>query len=318
MLTSLKKTIDGRFESWLKRRVPQSSRHQLSSKNIFIFPSGFGFSYLALVILIFLLGTNYQNNIIVLFSYLMLSLFLTCMFATFNNMAKLSLEFVNAPLLEANKKGNVTFKALSANAKQGIRASFREQSQSIAFDLHDQEHTTIEIPVEVNERGEHIAQRVKLYSRYPLGLFNCWSYLAYPIQLIVFPEPIEPSMANFSNSLEEAEQGKGRQVKQSDEFYQFKAYEQGMPLTHVAWKQVAKGGDWQVRENQSLSGNDDWITLDSVEAGHIEAKLAKMTYLVIDKTRKGHAFGFRLGETILAVQSGEQHLQACLTAIARY
>ena len=77
------------FERWLARRIPSQQEHQLNSRNIMIYPTRFGLAYLGFVVLVFLLGTNYQNNIILLFSYLLASLFISVMLHSFYNFSQL-------------------------------------------------------------------------------------------------------------------------------------------------------------------------------------------------------------------------------------
>jgi hypothetical protein len=88
---TLKSYFNKRFDHWLSRRVPSSFEHLLTSRNIFIMPTKFGFSYLFFVVLLFLLGTNYQNNTILLLSYLLASLFITVMLHSFFNLARLKI-----------------------------------------------------------------------------------------------------------------------------------------------------------------------------------------------------------------------------------
>ena len=70
-IKQLKVFFKNNFNRWLAKRIPSQKEHRLNSSNILIYPTRFGLGYLAIVMLIFLLGTNYQNNIILLLSYLM-------------------------------------------------------------------------------------------------------------------------------------------------------------------------------------------------------------------------------------------------------
>ena len=61
--------------NWLNKRIPAATRFSLNHKNIFIFPSRFGGLYLFLCLGLFILGTNYQNNLMILLCYFLVSLF---------------------------------------------------------------------------------------------------------------------------------------------------------------------------------------------------------------------------------------------------
>ena len=64
------------IRKWLDKRIPAANEFQLSHRSIFIFPAKFGALFLALCALLFLLGTNYQNNLMLLLCYFLVALFL--------------------------------------------------------------------------------------------------------------------------------------------------------------------------------------------------------------------------------------------------
>ena len=66
-----------RAARWLARRIPPASRLTLGYRNLFILPSRLGYQYLLLLGALFVLGTNYQNNLVLALAYLLLSLFIT-------------------------------------------------------------------------------------------------------------------------------------------------------------------------------------------------------------------------------------------------
>ena len=72
---------------WLQRRIPVLDEVRLHRHNIFILPSRFGLSFGLLNILLFVLGVNYQNNLVILLSSFCFSLFMTTMLLCYQNMA---------------------------------------------------------------------------------------------------------------------------------------------------------------------------------------------------------------------------------------
>jgi len=89
----IKGWADQRFFNFVDKRVPPGSSHGLNRKNLYTFPTPMGFAYLLLGLLIWLLGTNYQNNLILSLSYLMLSLFVVVILHSYFNLAGLIIEF---------------------------------------------------------------------------------------------------------------------------------------------------------------------------------------------------------------------------------
>ena len=75
--------------NWLNRRVPPATALTLSRRNLFIFPTRTGGWYLVLTLAIFLLGSNYENNLVLALSYLLFSLFVVSMHYCHFNVSRL-------------------------------------------------------------------------------------------------------------------------------------------------------------------------------------------------------------------------------------
>ena len=94
-----------RFFKWLNKRIPAANEHHLDLNSIFILPTGFGWSFILLSLCLFLLGTNYQNNLMLLLSYLCLSIMLLTLFYTHQNFARLALKALPVEPFHADKEG---------------------------------------------------------------------------------------------------------------------------------------------------------------------------------------------------------------------
>ncbi|EOG7035816.1 hypothetical protein ACLH5N_004693, partial [Aeromonas salmonicida] len=56
-------------QRWLTRRIPPARQMTLGRRSLFILPTRMGLLYLLVMSAIYLLGTNYQNNLVLLVSY---------------------------------------------------------------------------------------------------------------------------------------------------------------------------------------------------------------------------------------------------------
>lgn len=92
---------------WLDRRIPPASEFTLNQRNLFIFPSRTGWIYLALTTAIFLLGSNYQNNLVLALAYLLLSLFIISIFHCHHNLRGLQIKVM--PVTHAYTGQSVRF-----------------------------------------------------------------------------------------------------------------------------------------------------------------------------------------------------------------
>jgi hypothetical protein len=85
-----------RFFHWLDKRVPLASSVFLTRKNIYTFPTLTGGSFLGLSLVLWLLGTTYQNNLILALSYLLISLIIVAIFHSYANLAGLQIKVLGA------------------------------------------------------------------------------------------------------------------------------------------------------------------------------------------------------------------------------
>jgi hypothetical protein len=79
------------WQRWLQRRIPPSRKVTLDQRRIFIFPTGYGFLFLLIAALLFIGGINYENNLLLGFSFLLVALFLIAILHTFRNLAGVTL-----------------------------------------------------------------------------------------------------------------------------------------------------------------------------------------------------------------------------------
>ncbi len=338
LLASIKQklnaTIKSRINSWLSKRVPGSYKHVLSSRNIFIMPTRFGFSYLLLVTLLFLLGTNYQNNIILLLSYLLASLFITTMMHSFYNFSQLT--FTSTKLQYGFASQNIYFPIQVKTSKDHYDINFHfyqiEQNVDLTkLDLCSRGEVQVLVSIKPELRGVHELGRIKVFSEYSLGLFITWAMLDFSHQVIVFPHP--KKLSNHSNFLSSInEKGPDEleyKTNQSgiDDFSELKNYIVGESQARVAWKQLARGQGKLTKHYQSQQGNPIWLKLSSMPHTDIETQLSYLCFLILEYGKTQQQFGLLLDSNLSSVDqenvsispdAGNQHQQNCLIALAKF
>ncbi len=313
-----KKFFSRRFERWLNKRMPAENKQQLTRKNVFIFPSRFGLFYLTLSLLIFILGTNYQNNIIILLSYLLVSLFLSAMLHCFYNLSGLQLNQENN-VSGYNKQ--LLFIPIILNSKRlryALCLQFPEQTAITITELIGQR--IIKVPFVPLSRGQLNTGRLKVSSNYSLGLFTCWTHLDLKCLLTVYPQPqtlIQPISPKNNINKEKNDSGKF-EISGVEDFSELKTYRAGEPLSQVAWKQVARGQGWLTKHYVETKGDNLTIKLQDMPSVDVELKLSYLCFLVLEQHKLGDVFSFDLGNGQIETGQGQQHLQKCLLALAHY
>lgn len=330
----IKKFILQRFERWLSQRIPAQKHHTLTSKNIFILPTRFGFTYLLFVLLLFLLGTNYQNNLIILFSFVLASFFITVMLHSFFNFSKISIH--SEPLVTGycDKNINIPFSITAHKEHFDIQLDFKDQQCNSLLKVTpvtllqvNNGNNTVNLSVQAPKRGKYLLGRLTVKSEYSFGLFKSWSKLDFEHMLIVYPsQRVLNAIDSYLCSTNDETHLSG--VSQSnqlgiDEFSELKNFVRGESLARTAWKQLAKGQGHYTKHYQSQQGEPVWLTFDGLPNNQLEIKLQYLSYLVTTLSLTNQEFGLLLklhGKKTIKIppSSGLEHKANCLHALATY
>jgi len=314
-----------RFERWLNNRMPSKVRQTLTGRNIFILPSKFGFIFCLFITLLFVLATNYQNNLILFFAYLQTSLFVSAMFHSFFNLRGLSIELSGEFRGYANENISVPVILLSQKRHYSLTLNFVKQQKLFCQNtgLGDTP-TKVLLPYIASARGIKPLDRLVITSEYSLGLFKCWTKLAFPASIIVYPQalPFKQNVDPFSNKpiIDDKTASSHTINKHSgvDEFIELTRYRPGESLSKVAWKHLAKGQGWLTKQYGELHSDIVYYALQDMPANKVEKKLQMLCFVILQSHKKGDVYGIILGATKVSASSGQQHLLQCLTALAQY
>lgn len=335
------------WNKWLNKQIPAAAQHQLNHKNIFILPAKFGVLFLSLCILLFLLGTNYQNNLMLLLCYFLLAMFLVNLLASYINFARIQLQIGKCPEVFVDDNLHIPL-WLNANNDDAPPAHgllhFRFQAQKQKFRIKAQSQLAntqidadtlsnpINLSLKCHQRGKLSLSRVTVESFYPLGLYRCWTHLAFTHKITVFPKP-KPCKIQLHVSEKNSAKKSGEIANQQsghDDFSHLKTYQVGEPLNHVAWKQLAKGRGMVSKQFTSIGNYIGWLKLSATHASRtsslvddemeraLEKELSELCFQVIELSRTQQTFGLDLGAQCIAPNSGADHRLSCLQALANF
>jgi uncharacterized protein (DUF58 family) len=307
------------MENWLDKRIPAAAQFSLGHRNIFIFPSRFGGLFVFLCAGLFLLGTNYQNNLMIMLCYFLLSLMLLNLFIAYLNFAKLTIQIGKVQNAFVGSKIQLPIWVIHSNSLPHglLHLNFWQQQQSITTDL-DQFSNPIYLALSCEKRGPVKLPRVTINSYFPLGLFRCWTHLQFSSHILAYPKPLPCSIELHHQQDNDQQQIANLSLRGHDDFDSLAPYKQGEPLYHVAWKQVAKGHGLISKQFSHQSGASGWLLLAAMPAADINQKLQQLSYQIIELTRNNQLFGLDLGDQKIAVDMGLEHQQRCLSALALY
>lgn len=296
------------FNNWLDKRQPKAREVTLSQKIIYILPSRFGLWFILLLILLYLLGTNYQNNLILLMSYMLVSVLLLALTLAWRNLHKLTVSC--APVLSAYAEETlmVPVSLQAAIPRQQLHCYFNPSLPASVADSSPQ----VMVPLPTDHRGYFSLPRLTVHSYYPFGLFNCKSMLNLDYHYWVFPKPVTaetlPSFADNS----------GNKNQQAEDHDTIRSYQAGDSLKLMLWKRLARDPSNPVVKHapSNPQAEPDWITIPAVSGAALEVALSKACYLMLQLEQRSKPYGLRINSKSINPSCGQQHLERCLRELA--
>ncbi|WP_372870941.1 DUF58 domain-containing protein [Shewanella sp.] len=304
------------LEPFLAKRLPPQAEQTLSHKGIFILPSGFGLAWLLLTLLLYLLGTNYQNNLILGVALLLSSLFVTCMIYSYRNLEGVTLKRRPLPPIYA---GETLAMPLSVSAGRDVHqlALAYPGVTPVYLSVFDEDASVL-VPIPTHQRGLLNPGRLKVESRFPLGLMRTWIWVDLAIDHPVFANHLENKIPPFSHAQDGSENEAGILVTGMDEYQGLRTYIPGESLKQVAWKQLAQGRGMLSKDFGRPQGAPEWLNLDVLQEGTLEERLSLLSYWVDELAARQQVYGLILPGVEIPPGSGENHRLTCQTAMATF
>ncbi|WP_245749991.1 DUF58 domain-containing protein [Marinobacter zhejiangensis] len=300
--------------------MPRSDQHQFAQNNIFILPTGMGWLFAALLIVMLLTGINYQNSLIFLLTFFLGVVFVAAMHQTHSNLSGLELTLIHAgegyvgdsiPFLfrgSAGKHDNLALTVGVEGASQGSRLVMQHVRPESSSDMR--------LVVTATERGYLLLDRVRIETRFPFGLLRAWSWLRPQTTAIVYPKPLLPPVP-VDHGVSGDESGIVTQAPGQDHV-EIRPWRQGDLLQRVQWKRFARTGEMAIAEWHGEQGNPDWLDFASFPGVDTELRLSYLTALVLERDKSGEAFGLRLPGQDVEPDGGPAHTQRCLRVLALF
>lgn len=293
---------------------------RLGQRRIFIMPTRYGLLF-ALALIVMLVGAiNYTLALGHALVFLLAGLGITGMVHTFRNLYRL---MITPSRCEPVFAGEVAhFQLILGNDRRTARLALEleaEPGQTIITTVDAEKSTKIGIPVTARQRGWLELPRVRLSSRYPLGLFVAWSYLQPAMRCLVYPQPLPSPLPTPSPTSASGEnRGEGGQ----EDFAGFRERQPADSPRHVAWKASARdtserpllikqfAGGAQVELQLDWSLTDPTLTVDN--------RLSLLTGWVLAAEAEGCSYGLRLPGQEIRPNTGDLHRRQCLEALALF
>lgn len=311
--TSLKQRLYQRYwrkiSQYLDKRQSASEQVTLSQKLIFILPSRYGWWFLLLIGLLYLLGTNYQNNLILLLSYLLLSVFLLSIALCYQNMSGLTLQAQQSGEGFANEELTQSVQLSQLKPHLMLQLSLHQLSDPVQLTTNP---GAVSIRFNAARRGCYPLPRIKISSQYPFGLWRAWSYVALKQQYWVYPSPAEQPTPY------QGETPKHQPQHASPSQDTLAPYRSGESTRFMVWKRLARDPSKPVVRQQPLApqAEPSWVQVPAATGEALERALRHACAQLLTLEQSGNRYGLKLPALTIAQSNGAAHLQRCLQELA--
>jgi uncharacterized protein (DUF58 family) len=288
---------------------------RINKRRIYILPTRFGFMLAIILAAMLIAGLNYNSNLGLAFAFLMGSMALVTMHHCNRNLLRMSVDVT--PEVDAFAGREAVFEFVLRNDSKLDRRDIEVRCNSARGmgSVPARESESIPVVVPVSQRGVTRIHQFELRTYYPFGWFYSWTYLQGSLAIYVAPAPAGsrtlPSAGAQGNSLHSDARG-------DEDFSGLRAYEPGIPLKHMAWKVLARGGEAAVRSYSSLAAQPEWLEWSSLAGLDDEARLSQLCLWVLECDGAQRPYGLRIPGKEIAPSGGAAHRFACLRALAAF
>ncbi|WP_325510847.1 DUF58 domain-containing protein [Oxalicibacterium sp.] len=295
----------------------------LGQRRVFILPTRAGLMFGLMLAVLFVASINYNLSLGFALTFLLAGCAVIDMHLTHRNLAHLYLspgraapvfagEEAQFLLHVANRRHHDRF-AILLNFIDTATAELEHATDIAANAVSD---VTLGAPT--LERGWMPAPRIRLQTRFPLGLMRAWSYWHPDMRVLVYPHPEDdaPPLPLLEGANED-----GRGSVGHDDFAGIRAYQSGDSLRQLAWRQIARTEGSALITKQFEGGATSELSLDFARLPRtmdVELKLSRMARWVLMAEERGQPYAFRLDSLYFPPASGPAHQAACLQTLALY
>lgn len=291
-----------KYQHWIKNRFQIEKQATLNHQTVLIFLHRAGFLYFVLIILTFIAGVNYGNNLILGFCFLISSILAISFYLTFKQLHGLEIEVVYPDVGRAQQA--LTIDLIFKQKNPYYRYFYLENDHELQRVLLSEKEQKITLNYFPQYRGRYEPSAIKLYATYPFGLVRTWSYLFFKQDIWIAPHA---EQAARENKIQKPEF-----TPDVDEFRELRPFKEGDHYQSVSWKQLALGQGLFVKVFEQMNEQQEiHIDYDDMPSHLHEEKLSLMMGLV-DYCHQHHlAFSLNCPKQSLPYQSGyEQFILA--------
>ncbi len=315
---NIKQSFRKRFADWVTRHHRVVAREtSLNRRRLYILPTSYGLYFASLLILMLLAAMNYSNSMAFMLTFLLAGIGHNAMWYTHRNLLNLQITKGNCAPVHAGDDASFKLTIYNPTAKPRHAIVLQwEDHEYTCTDIPAGESVHVDLKVHASKRGRLYPGRFKIYTRFPLGMFQAWSWVNFDMSCLVYPSPVQSSHSpNVSASGEDGEEqrGEGR-----DDYNGMRSYQASDSPRHIAWKVAARHEDLLTKQFSGQTNTEIWLDWQQLQDLDIEQRLSILCHWILQMRTQQQRFGMRIPGFTAEPAMGEEHEQRCLLALALY
>ena len=319
-LRDLRATIERRAHAWILRRQGlDTDPVQLRRQRIYILPTRLGVAYAAMLFTMLLGGMNYNNNLGLGLTFLLVSLGLVTMHHAHGTLSGVRLRLLEA--VSGFAGSDVRFRLLLEHSSNVARPALE-----IGRTKAGPGHVTLDLPalgaseatlvLPAQRRGRVALERFVVSTSHPFGLFRAWAVVHPAYSAIAWPQPAARGMTPPRTATDTG--GAQAGAVGEEDFAGLRPFQAGDSLRRVAWKAFARGQGLHTKQFAGTDVVSHVFDYDSLAGLAVEPRLEQLCRWVLDAQERGEAFALRLPGTSIETNVGPAHRERCLNALALF
>lgn len=302
----------------MRGQHPAHDPIRLERRRIYILPTRYGYAFAVLLFLLFLWSINYNNSMGFAFTFLLTAVALNSMWQTHDNLLGLLVHPGNAEPVFAGQEARFSFRLENPNPKPryGVALQWRDRPPQYV-DLPAQGATVVILSIPSERRGWLQPGRLRVLTRFPLGLLQAWSWVEFEQGCLVYPQPrgrrpLPTTTASVSGS------GLGERGLGSEDYAGFRPYAPGDSPRRIAWKAATRTDQLLVKRFTDQARPELWLDWRLLGIESVEPRLAQLCQWVLKAESDGRPYGLRLPGVQILPAHGDNQRRRCLEALALF
>lgn len=305
------------LRQWWNRRIPPASRVQLNQRQVFIVPTRTGFAFGGALLLMLLVAINYQNSLAYALAFLLGSLGLLTALHTWRNLAGLELQGLQAEPCFAGEEAVFALALTAKGPRYGIDLGWRTPLHTRTDVVRNQQARVL-LSLPATRRGWLQAPRLRVETRFPLGIWVAWSQVDLAMRTLVYPQPLDAGLPLAAARNEDDAQGLQAVARGTDDYQGLEAWQRGDSLRRVDWKAWSRGQGLWVKQFSDLLGSETLLDYSQLQ-GDTEQRLSVLCFHVLRLDNALQPYLLQLpGQAVLGPDIGPAHRDSCLSALALF